>query len=150
MCTHDCIYLDVYTWMRTHVCIDLDVYTWVYWRGYVHMYVLTLLCCVMYASTRAVHRWILQCHISKRIAICIAIFSLISPLTWFTLVSFFCAEKLWWKRYTWCWICQTRHIALLLCWRFENYVLVFEMVTEMCQLFYITCLILSLNQNSES
>ena len=94
----------------------------------------------LYASTRAVNRWILLCNISKRIAICIAIFSLISLPTWFTLVSFLCAEKLWWKRYTWCWICQTRHIALLLCWRFENYVLVFEMVTEMCQLFYITCL----------
>ena len=93
MCTHDCIYLDVYTWIRTHVCIDLDVYTWVYWHGYVNMYVLTLLCCVMYASTRAVHRWILQCDTSKRIAICIAIFSLISPLTWFTLVSFFLCRK---------------------------------------------------------
>lgn len=110
MCTHDCIYLDVYTWMRTHVCIDLDVYTWVYWRLTwicVHMHVCTdivVYTCIiwpgyvhMYASTRAVNCWILQSNIPKCIAICIAIFSLISPSTWFTLYiySSFALLEVW-------------------------------------------------------
>lgn len=107
MCTPEWEHMYVLTKMCTLECTDVDMYTCMYWH-----------CCVV-SCMQVLELYILQCDISKRIVICIAIFSLISLPTWFTLVSLFGAEKLRWKR---CWICQTRHKALLLCWRFENYV----------------------------